>query len=84
MHNAAALEGTERRSQISSIDLRSLPPNAAPGLVSELQTLRMRKDELEGRMLGLQDSRRDLMGQLEELMKVLKVFDRFEKNRLKA
>lgn len=45
-----------------------------PGLVSELTALRQRKDELEGRMMGLQDSRRELMGQLEGLMRVLKVF----------
>lgn len=46
---------------------------SGPGLVSELTALRHRKDELEGRMISLQDSRRDLMNQLEGLMRVLKV-----------
>ena len=35
--------------------------------------LRQRKDELEQRMSALQESRRELMVQLEGLMKLLKV-----------
>ncbi|XP_050295437.1 dystrobrevin beta-like isoform X2 [Anthonomus grandis grandis] len=43
-----------------------------PVLMSELRALRMRKDELETHLLTLQDSRRQLMIQLEGLMKMLK------------
>jgi len=38
--------------------------------------LRQRKDELEQRMSALQESRRELMVQLEGLMKLLKVRNR--------
>lgn len=44
-----------------------------PVLMSELRALRMRKDELETHLITLQDSRRQLMIQLEGLMKMLKV-----------
>ena len=44
-----------------------------PTLLAELRLLRQRKDELESRMAALQESRKDLMVQLETLMKVLKV-----------
>lgn len=44
-----------------------------PALLSELRALRMRKDELETHLTTLQDSRRQLMAQLEGLMKTLKV-----------
>lgn len=47
------------------------------GLTVELDTLRHRKYELEGRMQQLQDTRHDLMGQLESLMKVLRVIFQF-------
>ncbi|XP_026282378.1 dystrobrevin alpha isoform X1 [Frankliniella occidentalis] len=43
-----------------------------PALMSELRALRQRKDELEGHLSSLQDSRRQLMVQLEGLMKLLK------------
>jgi hypothetical protein len=43
-----------------------------PPLVSELRQLRQRKGELEGHLGALQDSRRQLMQQLEGLMKLLK------------
>ncbi|KAF5301319.1 hypothetical protein FQA39_LY10717 [Lamprigera yunnana] len=43
-----------------------------PALMSELRALRMRKDELEAHLTTLQDSRRQLMIQLEGLMKMLK------------
>lgn len=45
-----------------------------PALMHELRALRMRKDELETHLTTLQDSRRQLMIQLEGLMKMLKVF----------
>lgn len=45
-----------------------------PALMSELRALRQRKDELETHLATLQDSRRQLMVQLEGLMKMLKVF----------
>lgn len=41
--------------------------------MNELRALRMRKDELETHLTTLQDSRRQLMIQLEGLMKMLKV-----------
>ncbi|CAG5136740.1 unnamed protein product, partial [Candidula unifasciata] len=43
-----------------------------PTLLTELRLLRQRKDELEARMQSLQESRKDLMVQLETLMKLLK------------
>uniref|UniRef100_A0A3B3RF33 Dystrobrevin n=1 Tax=Paramormyrops kingsleyae TaxID=1676925 RepID=A0A3B3RF33_9TELE len=52
-----------------------LPPDKAqqnPTLLAELRLLRQRKDELEQRMSALQESRRELMLQLEGLMKLLK------------
>ncbi|KAG7460491.1 dystrobrevin alpha isoform X10 [Solea senegalensis] len=54
----------------------SLPPpdkgQQNPTLLAELRLLRQRKDELEQRMSSLQDSRRELMVQLEQLMMLLK------------
>lgn len=44
-----------------------------PTLLAELRLLRQRRDELETRMAALQESRRELMVQLEGLMKLLKV-----------
>lgn len=44
-----------------------------PALVTELRALRLRKDELENHLQNLQDSRRQLLIQLEGLMKMLKV-----------
>ncbi|CAH0759885.1 unnamed protein product [Diatraea saccharalis] len=44
----------------------------APPLVSELRALRQRKDELEGHLAALQESRKHLMQQLEGLMRMLK------------
>lgn len=44
----------------------------SPALVGELQALRQRKAHLESHLAQLQDSRRDLMLQLEALMKMLK------------
>ncbi|XP_063218074.1 dystrobrevin beta-like [Bacillus rossius redtenbacheri] len=43
-----------------------------PALMAELRALRQRKDELESHLGALQDSRRQLMVQLEGLMKLLK------------
>ncbi|XP_060870761.1 dystrobrevin beta-like isoform X1 [Metopolophium dirhodum] len=43
-----------------------------PALMSELRALRNRKHELESHLTSLQDSRRQLMDQLEGLMKLLK------------
>lgn len=44
-----------------------------PVLMAELRLLRQRRDELEMRMAALQDSRKELMIQLEGLMKLLRV-----------
>lgn len=43
-----------------------------PALINELRALRQRKGELEGHLGALQDSRRQLMVQLEGLMRMLK------------
>uniref|UniRef100_A0A673X2K3 Dystrobrevin n=1 Tax=Salmo trutta TaxID=8032 RepID=A0A673X2K3_SALTR len=55
----------------------SQPPTCTsqqnPTLLAELRLLRQRKDELEQRMSALQESRRELMVQLEQLMLLLKV-----------
>ncbi|XP_062413651.1 dystrobrevin alpha isoform X9 [Pungitius pungitius] len=51
------------------------PPDRGPQnptLLAELRLLRQRKDELEHRMSALQESRRELMVQLEQLMMLLK------------
>ncbi|CAK6957640.1 dystrobrevin alpha isoform X2 [Scomber scombrus] len=47
-----------------------------PTLLAELRLLRQRKDELEQRMSTLQESRRELMVQLEQLMMLLKEEER--------
>uniref|UniRef100_A0A8C5T901 Dystrobrevin alpha n=1 Tax=Malurus cyaneus samueli TaxID=2593467 RepID=A0A8C5T901_9PASS len=44
-----------------------------PTLLAELRLLRQRKDELEQRMSALQESRRELMVQLEGLMKLKEI-----------
>uniref|UniRef100_A0A8C1YSE5 Dystrobrevin n=1 Tax=Cyprinus carpio TaxID=7962 RepID=A0A8C1YSE5_CYPCA len=44
-----------------------------PTLLAELRLLRQRKEELEQRMSALQESRRELMVQLEQLMLLLKL-----------
>lgn len=46
-------------------------------LVEELSLLRQRKSELEQQLAGLQDSRKQLMVQLESLMKMIKVSSTF-------
>lgn len=45
-----------------------------PTLLNELRALRQRKEELESHLSTLQESRRELMVQLEALMKMLKVY----------
>jgi hypothetical protein len=47
--------------------------NNEPSLLSELEELRVHKDDLEVRLSELQSTRRDLMQELQELMKLLKV-----------
>uniref|UniRef100_A0A8K9WKY6 Dystrobrevin n=1 Tax=Oncorhynchus mykiss TaxID=8022 RepID=A0A8K9WKY6_ONCMY len=58
----------------------SQPPTCTsqqnPTLLAELRLLRQRKDELEQRMSALQESRRELMVQLEQLMLLLKVCEK--------
>lgn len=50
---------------------QQVPPDN-PVLLNELRALRQRKGELEGHLGALQDSRRQLMEQLEGLMRMLK------------
>ncbi|PSN31578.1 hypothetical protein C0J52_25588 [Blattella germanica] len=63
-----------RRQQ--ELEAAGLGPGATgeenPALMAELRALRQRKDELESHLGALQDSRRQLMVQLEGLMKLLK------------
>ncbi|RWS11879.1 dystrobrevin beta-like protein [Dinothrombium tinctorium] len=47
-------------------------PQQDPLLLAELASLRQRKDELEGHLSALHESRRELLVQLEGLMKLLK------------
>ncbi|XP_023239631.1 dystrobrevin beta-like isoform X2 [Centruroides sculpturatus] len=49
-----------------------VPTNKSSTLISELHILRQRKNELETHLCDLQESRRELMIQLEALMKLLK------------
>jgi DNA-binding transcriptional MerR regulator len=44
-----------------------------PAQMEELKGLRQKKDELELRMSALQETRKELMSQLEGLMSILKV-----------
>ena len=44
-----------------------------PNLLTELEELRLHKDDLEVRLSDLQNTRRDLMQELQELMKLLRV-----------
>jgi len=53
--------------------VRDMEESVYPGTVSELSNLRQRKMELEMRLGSLQETRKDLMVELEELMKILKV-----------
>ena len=48
-------------------------PSADPAQLEELKGLRQKKDELELRMSSLQETRKELMSQLEGLMSILKV-----------
>ena len=44
-----------------------------PNLVAELKSLRSHRTQLESHMISLQVSRKNLLGQLEGLMRLLKV-----------
>ncbi|XP_033960184.1 dystrobrevin alpha isoform X5 [Pseudochaenichthys georgianus] len=64
-----------QRLRIQHEEASQLPPDRGqqnPTLLTELRLLRQRKDELEQRMSTLQESRRELMVQLEQLMMLLK------------
>ncbi|CAH0402985.1 unnamed protein product [Chilo suppressalis] len=61
-----------RRQQEAETSSGANTTGSAPPLVSELRALRQRKDELEGHLSSLQDSRKHLMQQLEGLMRMLK------------
>ena len=59
----------------SQQEMEFMRAETSPGpiLMEELQALRYHKSELEEKLTNLQDSRQQLMGQLEGLMKLLKV-----------
>ncbi|TNN64946.1 Dystrobrevin alpha [Liparis tanakae] len=64
-----------QRLRVQHEEASQLPPDRGqqnPTLLAELRLLRHRKDELEQRMSTLQESRRELMVQLEQLMMLLK------------
>ena len=71
MREIQQLRAEQDRHQLPPAPDSQQSPN--PSLLAELRVLRQRRDELETRMSALQDSRRDLMAQLEALMKLLKV-----------
>ncbi|XP_062260875.1 dystrobrevin alpha isoform X3 [Platichthys flesus] len=65
-----------QRLRIQHEEASQPPPDRGqqnPTLLAELRLLRQRKDELEQRMSTLQESRRELMVQLEQLMMLLKL-----------
>ncbi|XP_078790190.1 dystrobrevin alpha isoform X23 [Oryzias latipes] len=65
-----------QRLRIQHEEASQPPPDKGqqnPTLLAELRLLRQRKDELEQRMSTLQESRRELMVQLEQLMMLLKL-----------
>ncbi|KAM6919683.1 dystrobrevin alpha isoform 2-T3 [Lycodopsis pacificus] len=65
-----------QRLRVQHEEASQLPPDRGqqnPTLLAELRLLRQRKDELEQRMSTLQESRRELMVQLEQLMMLLKL-----------
>ncbi|XP_074507613.1 dystrobrevin alpha isoform X4 [Sebastes fasciatus] len=65
-----------QRLRLQHEEASQLPPDRGqqnPTLLAELRLLRQRKDELEQRMSTLQESRRELMVQLEQLMMLLKL-----------
>ncbi|XP_043219112.1 dystrobrevin beta-like isoform X4 [Amphibalanus amphitrite] len=70
----AQLEAKNQEIMRQIARLRAGAPSAAADveLVSELRALRQRRGELETHLSTLQDSRRQLMGQLDSLMKMLK------------
>ncbi|XP_077413400.1 dystrobrevin alpha isoform X3 [Vanacampus margaritifer] len=64
-----------QRLRLQHEEASQAPPDRGqqnPALLTELRLLRQRKDELEQRMSSLQESRRELMVQLEQLMTLLK------------
>ena len=63
----------EMMRQIASLRAGAPPAAQDAQLVTELRALRQRRGELESHLSTLQDSRRQLMGQLDSLMKMLKV-----------
>jgi hypothetical protein len=73
VHHQLAAAGNQLHQQLQLVPSGGwYTPPPPQQLVDELRLLRRRRDELEGRMLALQSSRRDLMTQLETLMTVLK------------
>lgn len=70
--NKEILREIERLRRQQDSDQQQQQPQSGPGVIDELRALRQRKDELEGHLGTLQDSRRHLMVQLESLMKMLK------------
>ena len=63
----------EQEQQAQTVLDHSQQQQRNPVLMAELKLLRQRRDELELRMAALQDSRKELMIQLEGLMKLLRV-----------
>ena len=74
----AQLEAKNQEMMRQIARLRASAPSASADveLVTELTALRQRRGELESHLSTLQDSRRQLMGQLDSLMKMLKVWGR--------
>ncbi|GAB6025833.1 hypothetical protein CHUAL_011815 [Chamberlinius hualienensis] len=71
--NREILREIARLHQQQDMEDQALHSQQNPTLLAELKVLRQRKDELEQHLATLQESRRELMVQLEGLMKLLKV-----------
>jgi len=72
LKNAEIMKEIARLRQNRATEIERASQNPGP-VSSELENLRTRKMELELRLSELQQTRKDLMIELEELMKVLKV-----------
>lgn len=70
--NREIMEEISRLRQQQEMEDHALHSQQNPTLLAELKVLRQRKEELEHHLSTLQESRRELMVQLEGLMKLLK------------
>ncbi|CAB4055725.1 unnamed protein product [Lepeophtheirus salmonis] len=83
-NNFSYPRGSRSRGGYADHNLQSrpiiVPPNTNPMLINELHGLRSKKEDLDQRLTELQSTRKDLMTELEELMKLLKNQKMFVQN----